>query len=1055
MILIYLAGSIPFLASVWAVRGVNGKPVTRYRQLFLPVVALLYGIAALGFFSNINGLIQRLVALLGSFTPILSGLNTTFAVSCLFNCLFMLGFAVVKTVYRGAVALLEGPYEKVAERFYHVFYLYDEQYEHWYLRVEYHGVRRLFKAFYVVIVVLAVALFCAAGAWPSSPAFQNPFYPAFAVLLAGEVYFFLSGATKQEYLDEIEFDSDAAVRIFRYSKLQDALSHYFEDRLLHSFSRGRRKVRDASHTDFCEDLMHGKSFSARMAGAYFLALCNNGIIGKDASVGSYDELNHDVVLDTIRLLEGQSVMFASPFYRDYVPYLFLPVNAQLMRNNRVLFLYGVDGSEQEILSYAVDGLAFVNNVPNMWDIAPLKIDGSAKPDVGLLSFAELGDTCCILDNAAFFKEVGFVVVIDPSSLLATYQVGLSILAERLTEGRTPTYCIFDRNSDGLVDSLSHALRVHLVEVGATEYCEGCSVGMFWDVDGEFLQHRLFPDVAHYLGVGSEIGLVALKKQIGKVSWAAESSAPLADQRWILGQYYGEIFGFANISQRQLEVDERFEFFSSLWSMGKEDNRFIIGEDELCNLFESYRQFATRGTREAFVNVLAPNYLLRDYMVGNADLFAKDPKAIPSFAPDFSKSRRNAIFSLVMMMAQGERKLSEEEVRSRLSYVGISGRDVYETLVGLLVDQFEVDSDYDSALPENHIVVFESDEYVPEKRAIVPKRYYGLSNGAQYAGCFRLLRNVPLLTEEPNGAKLLLGSRLYGHVYQSILPGNYLTIRGKYYQVVSITDETGVVLRRAADHFSHRRYYRQLRTYSVNFWEAGEEPGESRSIAGIRLSHGSASVTVSTSGYLDLKDYGDLCNSRKVTISGIPKRQYRNKDVLRIDLDGAGAEATLTIAVLMSEFFRTLYPEDYQFIAVLTAFSSGLEEGILYGFKGECPESCIYIVEDSLVDIGLISSIDRNIERIFELCWDYLDWHLDMVADMRERENPWDTALVPDFAEPSKKKGPIARFVQWFKRHLRKSEADRGTEDPAESDSEKVTTAEADGAAEEVEGGDRA
>lgn len=1010
MMLVGLVGMVPFLAGVWLVGKANGSEVTRYRQLLLPVAALLYGIVALLKFADINRLIHLLIQAIAAYVPFVEGFNTTFVVACLFNCLFMLGFVFVKLAYRGVLALAAGPYRKLAEAAYGVFYEFDEQRDQWFLRVSYRGVRRLLKALYITAVVLSVLLFCAAGMWPASPAFQNPFYPAFVVLLLGEAYFFLSGSTQEEYLDDIEFDEDEATRIFRYAKLQEVLKHYFEDRLLHTLSRGRRRVHAASHTDFCENLMHDPRFEARMAGAYFLSLCDKGLVGKGSAIGAYDELNHDAALDTVRLLEGQSVMFASPFYRDYAPYVFLPANAQLMRGKSVLFLYGADGSESGVAAYAAEGLSFVTNIPGMWTIEALREQGDVTPDVGLLSFAELGNTRSILNNAEFLRNVGFVVVLDPSSLIATHQVGLSILAEYLSEDGAPTYCIFDRNSDGLVDSLSHALRTHLVEVGATEYCEGASVGMFWNVDGAFLQHRLFPDVARYLGVGSEIGLVALKKQVAKVSWAADSSAPLADQRWILGQYYGEIFGYANVSQQQLEVDERFEFFTDLWSMGKRDNRFVIAEDECCNLFEVYRQFATRGTSEAFVNVLSPNYLLRSYMASNADLFVKDPKAVPSFAPDFSKSRRNAIFSIVMLMAQGERLLGENEIRSRLKYVGISVHDVYEALVGLLVDQFEIDPEYDGELPEDHLVVVEKDEYVPEEREIVTRRYYGLSNKAQYSSCFRLLRNVPLITEEPDGGTLLLGSRLYGHLYQSILPGQFLTIKGKYYQVISMSEDTGAVLRRAADHFSRRRYYRQLRSYAIDFWGESDQPGDMRTVAGVRLTHGSASITVSTSGYLDMSDYGDVCHAHKVELPNIPTRSYRNKDVLRIDFEGASKQATATIAVLMSEIFRTWYPQDYHYIAVLIASPEAFEEGVLPRFESPCADNSIYIVEDSLIDIGLLSSIDRTIERLLELCWDYLDWHGSMMLGNEEESESWDTSEEPSYVEPSKRKGFFGRLA---------------------------------------------
>ncbi|MBQ9041682.1 MAG: hypothetical protein IJ111_02575 [Eggerthellaceae bacterium] len=1020
-LLMVLGGSVPFLATVFVVAKANCVKTNRYRQLFLPVVAVVYGVVLIVWFNDINNLIQYGLGMLARFVPPLASLNTAFVEAVVFNCLFMLAFAAVKTAYRGVMMAASKPYESALKGLFGAFYDYDEEYEHWYLSEEYRGVRRLFRNLFYAAAVIATLLFLASRGFSDLPAFRNPFYPAYAVVVIGEVFFFLDGLTKEEYKQSVEFEDDQAARVFQYAKVQKSLEHYFGDRVLHAFSRSRRRTSAGSHHDFCEELSHSAQFSERVAGAYFMALTDKGLVGR-GSVGDYDELNHDVVMSVVKLLEGKSVMFASPFYRDYLPYVFLPMNAQLLRDGKALVLHagesGTDASADNagagLAGFVSDGLAFVTNVRDMWTVGSLPHEGDAYPDVAIMPFSDLGDTRTILRNSDFFKQVSFALVIDPSSMLATYQVGLNILAEHLSVGRDVAYCIFDKNSDGLVDSLSHALRTNLTEVGATEYCEGTSVGMLWSVDGEFVQHRLFPDVAHYLGFGSELGLVALCAQISKSAWAARDSVPLVDQRWILGQYYGEIFRFANLPQEQGQVDKRFEFYPDMWSMPKEPRRFVVAEDEFNNLFEMSRQFSTRGSEEAFVNVLSPNYLLRDYMVQNSDMFAKDPKAIPAFAPDYSKSERNVVFSIVMMMVQGERRLLEGDVAARLRYAGVlDGRSVREALEGMMIEHFEVADDDD--LPENHIVVTEVSEYVPALRDIVTNRYYELGEDARISTAFESLRNVPLITEAPDGSEMLLGSRLYGHVYQLFLPGQFLTVEGKYYEVLSMSSDGGVMLRRAADHFTRRRYYRQLRSYAVSDWEESERPGDTRTIGGIRISQGRASIIVETAGYLDLADYGDLEDVRRIELSDIPVRRYCNKSLLRIDFQGASSAAVTTLAVLMSELFKTLYPKDHSYIAVLAPACELLPEGVLY--SADCPESesCVYIVEDSLIDIGLVSSIDRNIMRVLEMCWDYLDWHGDMMEGKRPEPERVEVGEFPGDPEPYEPpKGLFGRLVDRIK-----------------------------------------
>lgn len=1014
---------------VLLVRLANERVLQRNRQLFLPLIAVLCGVFGVFYLEALAVTAQDMFAWLAQGVPFLGGLGPEFCELSLLNFLLLAGFALVKLVYCDLFALFAKAFPNVAVDLYGFFYRFDEEHQHWYLRDEYRGMRRLLGSLFVASLVLAALLFIASGVWSDAHLFTNAFYPALAVLVIGEAYYLLAGVTRAEYLDDIEFEDDGGRRVFQYAKLQEVLKHYFGDRVNLIASRGSRKGSPATHDEFCQSLIRSEDYSTSLAGNYFKTLVDKGLLGKTDD-SNYDELNHDLALTTVRLLQGKSVMIASPFYRDFVPYVFLPVNAQLIRNKKVLVVYGPEMTEEALRSFVNDGLDFVTGIPEMWTIDKLSVFGDKSPDLGLIPFSSLGDTRLILENRAYLADVSFVLVIDPSSLLATYQIGLSILAEHLSAGQPVHYCIFDKNSDGLVDSLSHALRTSLTEVTATEYAEASSVGMFWEADGEPLQHRLVPGIAQYLGVGTELGFVALKSQVERVSWASHSAVPLADQRWIVGQYYGELLRFAELPQEQLQIDESFGFYSDMWSMAKANNQFVIVEDEYRNLFEAFRQFSTRGTEQAFVNVLSPNYLLREYMTSNAEVFAADPKAVPSLAPDFSKSQRNMIFSIVMMMAQSRNSISEDEIVARLRYVGLSVKNVKEALEGLLIDHIDFEEgdkkkagknkDDKNLAPEDHVVMYEVEEYVPSMREIKTRRRYGLNEAAQYSECFSSLRNVPLITEQAGGAGRVLGSRLYGHVYQTFLPGQFMTMYGKYYEVVSISEETGVVLRRAADHFTDRHYYRQLQTCNLTSWNQGEGLGDVRTVSKACVKRITVDATIQTHGYLKLSNFGDIENAHRIELSNIPARRYKNKCALRLELPGATPEITATLAVLISEFLVTLFPKDYEYLAVVTPCDAGLPEGVLPKFAGQDMEmgalgsGVIYIIEDSLIDIGLVSCLDRNVSRLLELCWDYLDWHNAKMEGVEEVVEEFELGEIPVFVAPEVQKGFFARLIDKIK-----------------------------------------
>lgn len=966
---IRIVSCLMVLTGLLVVRGADSPESIRYRQvLMVPLAIAGIGLGLVVLRTPIPAATGNLV-----YDLFLSGLDVVGRAICdgpLFDLLFCVAFALVKSLCLTMCGWWEKGLVRAFRPQIELFYVHDEEAEQWFLTKGAASLRDLARrVWHASVIVALVAAFCFAG--------TGGVHPCFIPLVLLELSSFLGGRTKREYESTLTYEAGYARTIFGYANLEQALRHYFGERLLVSASRGKRHATAEGNTDLCASLLASPNPNDRICGAYFEALLKGGLIGLGGdNAGCYDAMVHDRVIDTTRLMRGQSVLFATPFYGDYVPYVFLPVNTTLLRGGHVVVLTGSSAAKRAMPAYVEEGISFVTNVPDLWEVGELAQDGSATPDVALLSFGELDDITFLTANEEYLAQVGMCLVIDPSSLLATYQVGLTMLAERMAVGGTPTYCVFDRNADGLVDSLSHALRVNLVEVGATDYADGTSFGLFWEVDGPQLQNRLMPGVARYLGVGTELGLVALHEQVPRITWAGRDSVPLIDLRWLVGQYYAEMFDYAELPQEQGEVDRRFEFVEEPSSLARARRRFMVVEDEHNNMFETYRQFSTRGSEESFVNVLAPNYLMRAYMAENSRVFAADPKAVPAVAPDVSKAPRNAVYAIVMTMLQTGEKMSEDDIAARLRYAGVSFTDAGDALAGLMVDYF---SDAGGDRPESHLVCDERDTFQSATGRMKRSRFYGLTATAQAARPFRGLRNVPLITELPDGTRQQVGSRLFDLVYQSWLAGQFVTIDGKYYEVVSISDTNGVLLRRAADHFSSRRYYRQLRSYELELLEERTRPDSTTTFAAVTAQVMCANIAVSTYGYLDMSDYGDVAEARRVAVTSVPARRLVGKDVLRIELAGSDASVTRTIAVVLSELMVTLFPKDHQYLAVLTPTAGPLPEGILHQLVGYgATDNVIFVVEDSSIDIGLVSAVWRSLGRIMETCFEYLDWHEEML-----------------------------------------------------------------------------
>jgi len=223
------------------------------------------------------------------------------------------------------------------------------------------------------------------------------------------------------------------------------------------------------------------------------------------------------------------------------------------------------------------------------------------------------------------------------------------------------------DNDGLVDTISHIIRTSIKEVSATNKEHNRFSYMLWKADGNQLSHRIFPNVARYLGVGTELMIAGIRNQINSTEWYSYTKFPVIDMKWISEQYYSSLCKYASLNPKQEELSKRMKFNNNLWSVEKSDYKYLVVEDEFCNMFEIARQCSTRGKEEAFVNVISQNYLLRDYMEYNPDLFEADPKAIPAFCPDYSRTERNIVIELLLKLSVSP--ISKDDLINFLRYIG--------------------------------------------------------------------------------------------------------------------------------------------------------------------------------------------------------------------------------------------------------------------------------------------------------------------------------------------------------------------------------------------------
>jgi hypothetical protein len=115
-------------------------------------------------------------------------------------------------------------------------------------------------------------------------------------------------------------------------------------------------------------------------------------------------------------------------------------------------------------------------------------------------------------------------------------------------------------------------------------------------------------------------------------------------------------------------------------------------------------------------------------------------------------------------------------------------------------------------------------------------------------------------------------------------------------------------------------------------------------------------------------------------------------------------------VLFNELFKTIYPNESGYIVAVTPnLSEDITSNPIYEERiktlvpllqiDDPEDECIYLVEDSHIDLGILVSIERNFQRILEIITDYLDWYLDAERKKLDGENSGESEeKVHDSAE---------------------------------------------------------
>ena len=1041
-----LVSILPFALFVLLSKAADTKKEIRNRQYIMLPVAALFTIVMLVLqcvlFGKIQDQLEQLLtqldeSYLTALEERLRDLYETWGVYCIiiaFNIVPLVIYIAIKRIVTVAFAAREVKQDSLVGSAISAVYDYDEEKKCWNLKEGFAQARSFAKAIYYGTCGVSGGLLLISYQLCQNKLIRAPFSPALAVIVIGEVAAFLDGLGKEEHKVDLKLQADNAKHIAMYPLLRKPLRELFGDKLS---AEGTTINSNSVHGGAVEDILAKLDESGNHVGKNYAAF-----IRKKMDNGL--KPNVDYVRTGYDLAIGKSLLFSTPFYDKLNPYVFYAMNREMLRGGKVLIILGRHGTEEDLQQWCERGMLEVTNIPGMWKISVLsdkKQEEDDLPDIGIVTQSAVHDLDVHKANLPFLKKVSFVFLVEPSRLVTTAQIGLNLLMKCCGDDAQITFCSVDRNCDGLVDALSHILMTNITEVSATEYPHGMSTYMYWTADDDYLQHRILPGVSRYLGVGTELSMVALKNQVKKTIWYGGETFPVLDAHWIAKQYYHDLLDYAKLPTNQEAFDRYFQASFNMSNERVSDYSFITVEDDRNNLFEIRRNFATIAEQQGFVNVISSEYMLREYMSQNTEIFTADAKAIPYITADYARTKRNTVLSLCLLLCIDA--VHMDNLQRQMVMLNIDTQDPVAEIWREICTLFGGNESGEQDKQGNPILfVADKDGKTRrfEKNATIQlKRMYSIDSGKfesvytienrQFASLILDdLQNATYIAEY-EGKDSYIGTELKGHVYQKYLPGQFFTLNGKYYEMVSAAVGNRIVVRRASDHISGRLSYRQVRNYIIHSMEDAQTMGALRLVNNIGIRYQYADFTVATKGYWKMKAYNNFADGDLVEINGVPDRQYHHKQILVFDFSKLGEaftdEIRMSLTVLLNEAFVTLFADNQPFISAVTP--GKFDAPVTYGLEiegGNATDKCIYIIEDSQLDIGLLVAVERNLNRILQIISDYLMWNSEQIDESRQAcglppvAKEKSTFKVFDGTEPEGDKRCIfLKAIDWIKGKL--------------------------------------
>jgi hypothetical protein len=885
-----LASLVGVAVLLWGIATANRPRPRRHRQAWAPVTllvvtaVLLYAILRIG--APVGAEWARLVgqadaALARAGVRVRAGA----AISLAINLFILAGWFFVKRVANGVLRLLE--------RWLRGFGRFPAYFEHpeqgVVLKPEWIYPGMLFRTagWMVAGVFLLLVVFSALVA--EIPFIALPHLPALAALLLLEIGWYLDGELPVEYAGSVRGRGVAHARTGDYTALWEEYQRLWPDHVLAASSAVRLAPTPAAALARPRLPDEGDETQQAVTGAWH-DLVAAGHPLSDA---------HYHVLD--QLWRGRDVLLTDADYAGAGPVLYTVL--VLMPSGRRAdphACHEVEGWMREGLHGAAGGGA-------AWSLAGFDAyqQRSAVPDVLIAAPEELlgrGTT-----QEPWFTRLHAVVILEGARTVFEAPLRTDALM-RVLRHRRPglQQVVLSGDRAALESALRDNLAGNPGEHRPPRPAPEDAFAVVWSLEplpesaapGRFQDRVLLGSAGADLGAEAVLALPAWRDQVSPLDLVDQEGLPWAEYVEELENHRAGLMNPVPASALTGSAHEVVRVPALPHLLPRRERAFVLARDRDRNLVTALRTWLPLGTESAFVHVVSPPYLLRDYLAANLEYFAQAP--LLALSPRIADSRLVVALTLLERLTTGA--LTEHEVLSELRAVLPGAAHVEAALARLFREVLGIDP-----LELNLLGIHRRTRYDERQDAFVDEIAYRLSPEIREYDALAWLRRFRIVDRGEHVRGWIEQDRLY----QTYLPGQVHAFHGKPFRVEWVDADSGIVW---VDHDTSGEHaaYRPARTVELKEVRPSEQRAhqERRVVGGWAIEAALCRGTfhVRTPGYyaftgaLRLADGGG--DFTELAPEQAPERVYADGRMLRMSfaplgpLDAAGRDRLAdTLAVL--------------------------------------------------------------------------------------------------------------------------------------------------------------